>query len=109
MFRRVEDRIRNLCKDLVATSDPAQQLSLVTELRGELHRHMERLRLRLGEYPIEERRSTRSSAPPFEIPALESAATDCSVIQIVVIQEDRHRSKLNSPNDTQPKKPDEPS
>jgi hypothetical protein len=70
---------------------------------------MERLRLRLGEYPIEERRGAPGSAPPSEIPALESAAKGSSAIQIVVIQEDRRRSKLNLPNDTQSRKPDEPS
>lgn len=109
MFRRMEDRIRNLCKDLIATSDPAQQLSIVAKLRSELHRHMEGLRLRLGEYPLEERRSSRNSFLPSENSPLESAAKECSSIQIVVIQEDRRRNKPNAPNDTQPRKPDEPS
>ncbi len=100
MFRRMEDRIRNLCKELVDTSDPAQQVSIVAKLRSELHRHMERLRLRLGEYPLQERRG-RNSVPFDDLP-LEAAPEDRSAIQVVVIQ-DRRRSK-NSPTYTEAKK-----
>jgi hypothetical protein len=100
MFRRMEDRIRNLCRELVATSDPAQQVSIVTKLRSELHRHMERLRLRLGEYPLEERRA-RNSVPFDDLP-LESPPVDRSAIRVVVIQ-DRRRNK-DSPTYTETKK-----
>jgi len=44
MLRRMEDKVLNLCKELVGTSDPEQQLSIVAKLREELHRHTERLR-----------------------------------------------------------------
>jgi hypothetical protein len=100
MFRRLEDRIRNLCKELVDTSDPAQQVSIVAKLRSELHRHMERLRLRLGEYPLEERRAR--NCVRFDDLPLESAHEGHSGIQVVVIQ-DRRRSK-NSPTYTETKK-----
>jgi len=58
MLRHTEDRIRDLCAELAATSDPEQQIFIVAKLREELHRHIEQLRIRLSEYPIEERPRT---------------------------------------------------
>src|SRR4030095_518677 len=85
MLRRLEDRIRNLCAELVATSDPEQQRAIVTKLRGELRRHIEQLRVRLGEYPLEQRRHSGTRVLPPETPGA-AAAVNSDSIRIVVIK-----------------------
>ena len=52
MLRRMEDRIKRLCQDLVAERDSTKAISLAAELRSELKRFMEDLRTRLGIYPL---------------------------------------------------------
>src|SRR5215475_5489889 len=93
MFRRMEDRIRNLCTDLVATSDSAHQVSIVAKLRDELHRHMQQVRTRLGEYPLEERRRTRFHVASPETPG--PGTIKSNSIRTIVIQQDRRRTTKN--------------
>ena len=97
----MDDRIRNLCKELARTSDPEQQLSIVAKLREELHLHIERLRVRLGEYPIEQRRRVHTDTVSSEIPAT-TARIDS--IRVVVLKDDRFRGTTESANEKPKKK-----
>lgn len=67
--RRAEDRIRDLCLQITTTKDDSALEAMIVELRGSLHRHVERFRARLVEYPlIPERRDRnavlKQSSPP---------------------------------------------
>jgi hypothetical protein len=66
MLRRMDDRIRSLCKELVAGGmDEPQQIQKVRELRRELQRYIEHMRARVSEYSIVvERRGTTVDIPP---------------------------------------------
>jgi hypothetical protein len=91
----MEDRIRNLCAELVATSDSEQQLAIVTKLRGELRRHIEQLRLRLAEYPLEQKRHNGIQVVPSEIQG--PAAVNSDSIRIVVIKGGLNESAKTGP------------
>jgi hypothetical protein len=57
-MRRMEDKIRNLCKLIVSAKGDDEANVIVVELREALHQHIERLRERVADYPIvTERRS----------------------------------------------------
>ena len=66
MARRMEDKIRILCDQIVAGGkDDPQQIQKVRELRRELQRYIQHLRARVSEYPIVvERRGTAPDIPP---------------------------------------------
>jgi signal transduction histidine kinase len=66
VLRRIEDRIRRLSQKLVAEQDLEKARLLAEELREELSRHIEGLRLRLAEYPVvtERREITTGSQKP---------------------------------------------
>jgi len=49
---RMEDKIRRLCAELVATTDDAEVRQRLVELRKALHQHIERLRERFASYPV---------------------------------------------------------
>ena len=63
MFR-VEDRIRILCSQLLATKGDEESELIIIELREALHQHIERLRARLADYPIVVERRVRNGIPP---------------------------------------------
>jgi hypothetical protein len=48
----MEDKIRTLCAQLLAEQDEAKLAPLIVELRDQLHRHIERLRAKLLDYPV---------------------------------------------------------
>src|ERR1700704_3535739 len=50
MPRRMEDEIRELCKELLAGKDDDQQIQKLVELRAALRLHIERLRSRLADH-----------------------------------------------------------
>lgn len=60
-LRRMEDKIRSLCAQILAEQDEAKLTSLIVDLRGQLHRHIERLRAKLVDYPVTIER--RNSSP----------------------------------------------
>ena len=61
---RMEDRIRQLCSELLATIGDEERRRIVVELREALHLHIEQLRKRFGAYPrLVERRSRDGGAP----------------------------------------------
>jgi len=57
MKRRMEDRIRQLCSDVVAEKDEQKVHELSEELRILLRRHALGLRSNLGNYSFVERRT----------------------------------------------------
>jgi hypothetical protein len=61
---RVEDRIRRLCSQLLATTDDEELKSILVELREALHKHIERLRQRFGAYPFLVERRARNDITP---------------------------------------------
>lgn len=58
--QRAEDRIRDLCVQIVTTKDDSSLEAMLVELRGSLHRHIEGFRARLAEYPILTERRARN-------------------------------------------------
>ena len=57
---RMEDRIRRLCSELLATADDEELRPILVELREALHQHIGRLRERFGSYPFLVERRTRN-------------------------------------------------
>lgn len=103
MLRRMEDRIRRLCEETVAASDPDEQLSKLAELRSELHNHMERLRARLGKISIVERRRVRNAIPPPGNPTSEISVKNDHSIQVMVLESSRRAgapSAIRGPAET---------
>ena len=67
-LRRMEDKIRSLCQQIVAERDEKKATSLIVRLRDELHQHVEQFRARLGTYPgIIERRKLVHLVQPFPL------------------------------------------
>ena len=58
-MRRMEDRIRKLCQEIVDTKDDGLLLERLGELQATVHHHIERLRLRLVGYPLTIERRNR--------------------------------------------------
>ncbi len=63
---RMEDRIRKLCSQILATKKDEEIEPLLVELRRALRLHIERLRRRLGSYPFLVERRQRSQIPPLD-------------------------------------------
>jgi hypothetical protein len=64
-MRRIDDRIRKLCQELIAEQDLEKFQSLAAEFREAIHEYVQRLRARLDDYPIvHDRRSMNGLAPP---------------------------------------------
>ena len=60
-LNRLEDRIRVLSEQLVKAQDEEFQ-RIAVELRAAINEHIERIRTRLGQYPLaDDRRSTDDS------------------------------------------------
>jgi hypothetical protein len=64
MMRRMEDKIRSLCRQILAKKDDDELMrSMLIELQEALHQHVERIRARLNQYPIvSERREPNHAA-----------------------------------------------
>jgi hypothetical protein len=58
-LRRMEDKIRSLCEQILAGNDDQEHVSLIVELRESLHQHVQRLRAKLAEYPATAERRAR--------------------------------------------------
>ena len=52
MLRRLEDRIRDLCANAVASQDSPELHEVFEQLRAALHEHIERLRKSSTEPPV---------------------------------------------------------
>jgi len=67
MYRRIEDEIRSLCRQLIASKDPDErQIQRLIELRAALRLHIERVRARFVNYPFLVERRQQEGAPPPE-------------------------------------------
>jgi hypothetical protein len=73
-MRRLEDKILNLYRLILATKDGDQLDALLVELRGAMHQHIERIRARLAEYPIVTERRDHNRVLQPGIPPAENAA-----------------------------------
>jgi hypothetical protein len=69
MPRRMEDKIRKLCKELLAGKDDDQQIQKLAELRAALRLHTERLRTRVADHIVVERRR-QAAIRPRKVPAI---------------------------------------
>jgi hypothetical protein len=56
MFRRLDDRTRELCAWAVASHDPAELHEILIQLRAALREHIERVRASAVNLPLPERR-----------------------------------------------------
>jgi hypothetical protein len=59
----MEDKIRRLCAELLATTDDEEIRPILVELRNALHQHIERLRSRFVSYPVFIERRTGNKVP----------------------------------------------
>jgi len=62
-LRRMEDKIRALCAQLLAEQEDAKLTLLIDDLRNELHQLVERLRAKFTNYPVIIERRKRVSIP----------------------------------------------
>ncbi|HEY3974948.1 MAG TPA: hypothetical protein VGM18_18220 [Candidatus Sulfotelmatobacter sp.] len=60
---RMEDKIRKLCAELLATTEDEEVRPILVELRDALHEHVERLRERFASYPFFVERRTGDHIP----------------------------------------------
>jgi two-component system chemotaxis response regulator CheY len=77
-MRRTEDKIRELCAQLFASQDDDAHASILAELQGALHQHIEHLRTRVTQYPAVVERRARKWIPPLSAPGLKKAAKGLS-------------------------------
>jgi hypothetical protein len=84
MFRRMEDKIRRLCSELLAATGDSEQIRKLGELRRELHLHIEQLRARLATYPVAQERRVLNGIPPPDV-ASQNAVEPTLPINTVVI------------------------
>jgi hypothetical protein len=61
----MEDQIRRLCTQILATNKDEEIGPLLVELRQALHRHIEGIRARLGNYPFVVERRVRNGNSPL--------------------------------------------
>src|SRR5258708_38098974 len=77
-MRRLEDKIRRLCTQVLATDDEDALRPMLVQLRSPLHQHDERFRGRIANYPFLVERRTRNGILPFATPASQNAAKETS-------------------------------
>jgi hypothetical protein len=76
-MRRVEDRVRKLCSQLLDSKDDSEIKPIVVELREVLHQHIKSLRVHLSDYPrVIERRSRNGPPPDAVVPLGESSSAN---------------------------------
>jgi CheY-like chemotaxis protein len=61
--RRAEDKIRELCNQLLAVKDETEHASALSELQKSLHQHIEHLRARVAKNTLALERRTRQGMP----------------------------------------------
>lgn len=86
--RRAEDRIRDLCVQIATTRDDSALEAMLVELRGCLHRHVEKFRARLAEYPLISERRDRNGITKQPSP-LESESKPDTSHKVVPISDPR--------------------
>jgi hypothetical protein len=63
MYRRMEDRIRQLCSEFIGEQNPDKARELSARLRTELHEYVEALRVKVSQYPTVQEWRTKSGVP----------------------------------------------
>ena len=77
-MRRVEDKIRTLCAQVLATDDEDELGQTLVELRSALRQHIENLRAGFANYPFIVERRTRNEILPPDTPPSENAVNEIS-------------------------------
>jgi len=77
MFRRLDDRVRELCAWALASIDPVELHEIATQLRAALREHIKRVRMSAVNPPVTEK---RRNPPAVEIQAARTTpvASDAS-------------------------------
>ena len=75
---RLEDKIRRLCTQVLATDQEDELREMLAELRSALRQHNENLRARLANYPFVVERRTRHEILPPGTPASQNAVNGTS-------------------------------
>ena len=73
---RVEDKIRELCAQVLATEDEDELRAMLIELRNALRQHIEHLRCRFANYPFLVERRVRDVILPPSTPASQNAVNE---------------------------------
>ena len=75
---RVEDKIRELCAQVLATEDEDEVRPMLVELRNALRQHIEHLRCRFANYPFLVERRVRDVIFPPSTSASQNAVNETS-------------------------------
>jgi sirohydrochlorin ferrochelatase len=73
---RVEDKIRELCAQVLATEDEDELRPMLVELRNALRQHIQHLRRRFANYPFLVERRVRDVILPPLAPASQDAVDE---------------------------------
>lgn len=77
--RRIEDRIRRLCAELLEERDHLQMHNLSGQLRSQLHTYVEALRRQFAVYPGVQAHRRKTDAAPMRLPCLTFPKPEVSV------------------------------
>jgi hypothetical protein len=75
---RVEDKIRKLCAQVLATEDEDELRPMLVELQNALRQHIQHLRGRFANYPFLVERRVRNGILPPSTPASQNALNETS-------------------------------
>ena len=75
---RVEDKIRKLCAQVLATEDEDELRSMLVELQNALRQHIQHLRSRFANYPFLVERRVRDVILPPSTSAAQNAVNETS-------------------------------
>jgi len=75
---RVEDKIRKLCAQVLATEDEDELRSMLVELQNALRQHIQHLRGRFANYPFLVERRVRDVILPPRTSASQNAVNETS-------------------------------
>jgi hypothetical protein len=76
LMRRIEDKIRTLCTQLLATDEEDELRGILVELRNALRQHIQQLRAGFANYPFVVERRMRNEILPPDTPAPENAVNE---------------------------------
>jgi hypothetical protein len=77
-MRRMEDKIRRLCAQVLATDQEDELREMLVELRSALRQHIENLRAGFANYPFVVERRVRNEILPPVTPAPHNAVNEIS-------------------------------
>jgi hypothetical protein len=79
MFRRLDDKVRELCAWALASQDPVELHEIATQLRAALREHIKRVRLSAVNAPLTERRGN-PPATGIQAVGLRPISSDASTL-----------------------------